>query len=393
MSQKLSSQELLARVKSEITELPMSAVNARLDRGDDFTLIDVREQDEFDQGFIKGATHIPRGFLELRVEALVNDRNKEVVLYCAGGNRSALAAKSLESMGYTNVISMKEGFNGWRNGGLTVAKTRSLTPAERERYSRHLIVPEIGETGQVKILESRVLLIGAGGLGSPSAYYLAAAGVGTIGIVDFDRVDVTNLQRQILHGTSDIGRPKALSAKETIHELNPGINVVLHETRLMSDNIMDIIKDYDIIVDGCDNFPTRYLINDACVLANKPNVHGSIYQFDGYSTVFHPGKGPCYRCLYPEPPPPGSVPSCDEAGVLGVLPGTIGLIQATETLKLILGKGQPLIGRILMYDALEMSFQTFNVQKDPSCPICGENPTVHELIDYEAFCGLSAAGA
>lgn len=392
MSQRLSSQELLARVKSEIKELPMSEVKAKLDRGDEFTLIDVREQDEYDQGFIGGATHIPRGFLELRVEALVNDRNKEVVLYCAGGNRSALAAKSLESMGYTNIISMKEGFNGWRNGGLPVAKTRALTVAERERYSRHLIVPEIGETGQVKILESRVLLIGAGGLGSPTAYYLAAAGVGTIGIVDFDRVDVTNLQRQILHGTSDIGRPKALSAKETINELNPGINVILHETRLMSDNIMDIIKDYDIIVDGCDNFPTRYLINDACVLANKPNIHGSIYQFDGYATVFHPGKGPCYRCLYPEPPPPGSVPSCDEAGVLGVLPGTIGLIQATETLKLVLDKGQTLIGRILMYDALEMSFQTFNVQKDPSCPICGENPTIHELIDYEAFCGLSAAG-
>ena len=392
MSQRLSSQELLARVKSEIKELPMSEVKAKLDRGDEFTLIDVREQDEYDQGFIGGATHIPRGFLELRVEALVNDRNTEVVLYCAGGNRSALAAKSLESMGYTNIISMKEGFNGWRNGGLPVAKTRALTVAERERYSRHLIVPEIGETGQVKILESRVLLIGAGGLGSPTAYYLAAAGVGTIGIVDFDRVDVTNLQRQILHGTSDIGRPKALSAKETINELNPGINVILHETRLMSDNIMAIIKDYDIIVDGCDNFPTRYLINDACVLSNKPNIHGSIYQFDGYATVFHPGKGPCYRCLYPEPPPPGSVPSCDEAGVLGVLPGTIGLIQATETLKLILGKGQSLIGRILMYDALEMSFQTFNVQKDPSCPICGENPTVHELIDYEAFCGLSAAG-
>lgn len=392
MSQRLSSQELLARVKSEIKELPMSEVKAKLDRGDEFTLIDVREQDEYDQGFIGGATHIPRGFLELRVEALVNDRNKEVVLYCAGGNRSALAAKSLESMGYTNIISMQEGFNGWRNGGLPVAKTRALTVAERERYSRHLIVPEIGETGQVKILESRVLLIGAGGLGSPTAYYLAAAGVGTIGIVDFDRVDVTNLQRQILHGTSDIGRPKALSAKETINELNPGINVILHETRLMSDNIMDIIKDYDIIVDGCDNFPTRYLINDACVLANKPNIHGSIYQFDGYATVFHPGKGPCYRCLYPEPPPPGSVPSCDEAGVLGVLPGTIGLIQATETLKLVLDKGQTLIGRILMYDALEMSFQTFNVQKDPSCPICGENPTIHELIDYEAFCGLSAAG-
>ncbi|MBM3263709.1 MAG: molybdopterin-synthase adenylyltransferase MoeB [candidate division Zixibacteria bacterium] len=392
MSQKLSSQELLTRIKREIREMPMGEIRAKLDRGDDFTLIDVREQDEYDQGFIDGAVHIPRGFLELRVENLTGDRDREIVLYCAGGNRSALAAKSLEAMGYANVISMKEGFNGWRNGGYPVAKTRNLTPAERERYSRHLIVPEIGEKGQVKILESRVLLVGTGGLGSPAAYYLAAAGVGTIGLVDFDTVDVTNLQRQIIHGTSDIGRPKVLSAKETINELNPDVRVVLHETRLMSDNILDILKDYDIVVDGCDNFPTRYLINDACVLAGKPNVHGSIYQFDGYATVFHPGKGPCYRCLYPEPPPPGAVPSCDEAGVLGVLPGTVGLIQATETLKMILGKGESLIGRILMYDALEMSFQTFNVQKDPSCPICGENPTVRELIDYEAFCGLHAAG-
>jgi len=327
----------------------------------------------------------------LRIENEESDRDKEIVLYCAGGNRSALAAQSLETMGYTNVISMREGFTGWRNGGFPVTKERSLNNEERERYSRHLTVPEIGDRGQVKILESKVLLIGTGGLGSPSALYLAASGVGTIGLVDFDTVDVTNLQRQIIHGTSDIGRQKVLSAQETINELNPDVNVVIHETRLMADNIMDILTDYDIVVDGCDNFPTRYLVNDACVLAGKPNIHGSIYQFDGYATVFHPGKGPCYRCLYPEPPPPGAVPSCDEAGVLGVLPGTIGLIQATETLKLILGVGDPLIGRILMYDALDMSFQTFNVRQDPSCPICGENPTVTELIDYEVFCGFAPA--
>ncbi len=391
MSQRLSSQELLARVKSGVKEMSMEELKVKLDRQDDLFLIDVREQDEVDQGIIVGATHIPRGFLELRIEQAESDRNREIVLYCAGGNRSALAAQSLEAMGYANVISMREGYTGWSAAGFPTVQQRGLGKEERLRYSRHLIVPEIGEPGQVKILESKVLLVGTGGLGSPSAYYLAAAGVGTIGLVDFDVVDVTNLQRQIIHGTSDIGRPKVVSAQETINDLNPDCEVILHETRLMADNIMDIIGGYDIIVDGCDNFPTRYLVNDACVLAGKPNVHGSIYQFDGYATVFHPGEGPCYRCLYPEPPPPGAVPSCDEAGVLGVLPGTVGLIQATETLKLILGKGDTLIGRILMYDALDMTFQTFKVQKDPSCPLCGENPTVTELIDYEAFCGFAPA--
>lgn len=391
MSQRLSSQELLAQVKGEVKEMSMEELKDRLDQNSTLVLIDVREQDEVDQGIIGGATHIPRGFLELRIENLESDRNKEIILYCAGGNRSALAAQSLEAMGYTNVISMREGYTGWRDAGLPVVQDRSLNKEERLRYSRHLIVPEIGEKGQIKILESRILLVGTGGLGSPSAYYLAAAGVGTIGLVDFDVVDVTNLQRQIIHGTSDIGRPKVVSAQETINDLNPDCKVVLHETRLIADNIMEIIADYDIIVDGCDNFPTRYLVNDACVLAGKPNVHGSIYQFDGYATVFHPGKGPCYRCLYPEPPPPGAVPSCDEAGVLGVLPGTVGLIQATESLKLVLGKGDSLIGRILMYDALDMAFQTFNIKKDPSCPLCGENPTVTDLIDYEAFCGFAPA--
>ena len=267
----------------------------------------------------------------------------------------------------------------------------AMTPEMVERYSRHLIMDQVGPMGQRKLIDGKVLAVGAGGLGSPVLVYLAAAGIGTIGIADFDVVDRSNLQRQIIHGTSDIGRPKVVSAQETINDLNPDCNVIVHETRLMADNIMDIIKDYDIIVDGCDNFPTRYLVNDACVLAGKPNVHGSIYQFDGYATVFHPDKGPCYRCLYPEPPPPGAVPSCDEAGVLGVLPGTVGLIQATEALKLILDEGDSLIGRILMYDALDMTFQTFNVQKDPSCPLCGENPTVTELIDYEAFCGFAPA--
>ncbi|MBI4550726.1 MAG: molybdopterin-synthase adenylyltransferase MoeB [Candidatus Latescibacteria bacterium] len=390
---RVTSQELLARTKREIHEMTVAQVREKLEKKEPFVLVDVRELDEYAEGFIDGAIHIPRGFLELRIENAVNDRDKEIVLYCAGGNRSALAAKSLEEMGYTNVISMAGGMTGWRNAGYPAKKERMLTSEERERYSRHLRVPEVGEKGQIKILDAKVLLIGAGGLGSPAGYYLAAAGVGTMGLIDSDVVDVTNLQRQILHGTSDIGRPKVVSATETIKDLNPGVNVVTFQERLMSDNIMDIIKDYDIVVDGCDNFPTRYLVNDACVLAGKPNVHGSIYQFDGYATVFYPGKGPCYRCMYPEPPPPGMVPSCDEAGVLGVLPGVVGVIQATETLKLILGKGQPLIGRVLMYDALDMSFNTFSVRRNPACPICGDNPTVHELIDYEAFCGMPAQAA
>ena len=388
----LTSSQLLEEVKKSIREVTAEEVKRSLNSGGIRHVVDVRERDEVMDGYIPGSHLIPRGFLELNVEDDVTlDREEPIVLYCAGGNRSALAAQSLEAMGYTNVISMREGYTGWSGAGFPTAQERALSKDERLRYSRHLIVPEIGEPGQVKILESKVLLVGTGGLGSPSAYYLAAAGVGTIGLIDFDVVDVTNLQRQIIHGTSDIGRPKVVSAQETINDLNPDCNVILHETRLMAGNIMDIIKDYDIVVDGCDNFPTRYLVNDACVLAGKPNVHGSIYQFDGYATVFHPGEGPCYRCLYPEPPPPGAVPSCDEAGVLGVLPGTVGLIQATETLKLILGKGDTLIGRILMYDALDMTFQTFKVQKDPSCPLCGENPTVTELIDYEAFCGFAPA--
>lgn len=256
------------------------------------------------------------------------------------------------------------------------------------RYSRHIILPEVGGVGQKKLLRAKVLIVGAGGLGSPTAIYLAAAGVGTLGIVEFDRVDLSNLQRQILHRTKDIGRPKLDSAEETIHALNPDVKVIKHPVVLDSTNVMDIIRDYEIVVNGTDNFPTRYLVNDACVFAGKPLVDGSIFMFEGQATVFDAKRGPCYRCLFPTPPPPGEVPSCQEAGVLGVLPGIIGSIQAVETIKLILGKGEPLIGRLLLFDALAMEFREMKVEKDPRCPVCGENPTITTLIDYEQFCGV-----
>lgn len=256
------------------------------------------------------------------------------------------------------------------------------------RYSRHIILQEIGGTGQTQLLESKVLLIGAGGLGSPAALYLAAAGVGTLGIVDFDRVDDSNLQRQILHSTKDIGRPKVESAAETLRDLNPDVRVVQHDARLTSENIMEILDGYEVVVDGCDNFPSRYLVNDACVLARKPNVYGSIFRFEGQATVFKPFESPCYRCLFPEPPPPGAVPSCQEAGVLGVLPGIIGCVQATEVIKLLLGIGELLVGRLLVYEALDMKFHEYKLNRSPECPLCGDEPTVTELIDYEQFCGI-----
>ena len=268
-----------------------------------------------------------------------------------------------------------------------------LSNEEIGRYSRHLIMPEVALEGQKKLKQAKVLTIGTGGLGSPLALYLAAAGIGTIGIVDFDVVDESNLQRQILHGTSDVGRPKVDSARDKLEDINPNVNVVVHEEALTSENALDILRDYDVIVDGTDNFPTRYLVNDACVLLGKPNVYGSIFRFEGQASVFWEEEGPCYRCLYPEPPPPGLVPSCAEGGVLGILPGAIGTIQATETVKLILGIGEPLVGRLLLYDALGMSFREMKLRKDPNCPVCGENPTVTELIDYQEFCGIPQAAA
>jgi molybdopterin/thiamine biosynthesis adenylyltransferase/rhodanese-related sulfurtransferase len=271
--------------------------------------------------------------------------------------------------------------------------TIELSNEEIARYSRHLIMPEVALEGQKKLKAARVLTIGAGGLGSPLALYLAAAGVGTLGIVDFDVVDESNLQRQIIHGTSDVGRPKMESARDRIKHINPNVRVEAYEDALTSENALEIFKYFDVIVDGTDNFPTRYLVNDACVLSGKPNVYGSIFRFEGQASVFYAEEGPCYRCLYPEPPPPGLVPSCAEGGVLGILPGAIGTIQATETVKLILGVGEPLIGRLLLYDALGMRFREMKLRKDPSCPVCGDNPTVTELIDYQEFCGIPQANA
>src|SRR3981189_2121560 len=338
--------ELLKDARSQVPEVqPLDL--SRQSPGP--VIVDVREKDETDAGMLPGAKPVPRGFLELRIEETVPDRGADVVLYCAGGTRSLLAARTLKDMGYTRVRSLAGGFSAWKSAGLPVETPVRLTDAQRARYSRHLIIPEVGEAGQHKLLKSKVLLIGAGGLGSPAAYYLAAAGVGTLGIVASGVVDTSNLQRQILHSTDRIGQSKALSAKQTLEALNPDVTVIPYQERLTSDNIDRIIADYDVIIDGADNFPTRYLLNDASVKWNKPVVHGSIYRFEGQLTVFAPHQGPCYRCLFPTPPPPELAPSCAEAGVLGVLPGVIGSLQANEALKLLLGAGEPLVGRYLLF--------------------------------------------
>jgi molybdopterin/thiamine biosynthesis adenylyltransferase/rhodanese-related sulfurtransferase len=386
--------DLLAQAKREIKEASPEEVAASLKAASPPVLVDVREPDETQQGYIPGAHLIPRGFLELRVEDKVPDKAAPVVIYCAGGTRSAFAAKTLAEMGYTDVTSMATGFGGWKERGLEFRVPKSLRPDQQARYSRHTLLPEVGEEGQVKLLDAKVLLIGAGGLGSPAGAYLAAAGVGTIGILDFDVVDESNLQRQILHTTDRVGMPKTESAAIAMRALNPDIRVVQHNTRVTSENVMEIIGPYDIIVDGSDNFATRYLLNDAAVFTGKAIVHGSIFRFDGQVTVLDPAHGgPCYRCLFGEPPDPDSdmAPNCAEAGVLGVLPGTVGIIQATETVKLILGIGEPLVGRLLMFDALDMTFRVFKVRKNPDCPVCGEHPTITELIDYEEFCRVPAA--
>ncbi len=388
MSDRLTREQFLQRVKQEIKEINVSTLREWLERGEPIRLIDVRELDEFEQGYIPGATFIPRGHLEWRIEEVEPDREAPIVLYCAGGVRSAFAAKTLKEMGYQNVFSLAGGFGAWKSQGLCFEVPRIFSSEQRIRYSRHILIPEVGEEGQWKLLDAKVLLVGAGGLGSPAALYLAAAGVGTLGIVDFDVVDLSNLQRQILHGVDDIGRPKVESAAETIASINPDVKVIPYREPLTSDNIMDIIEDYDIVVNGSDNFPTRYLVNDACVMAGKPLVDGSIFQFEGQVTVFKADEGPCYRCLFPTPPPPGEVPSCAEGGVLGVLPGIIGSLQAMETIKLILGIGEPLIGRLLLYDALAGQFHQVRLRKNSKCPVCGESPTITELIDYEEFCGV-----
>ncbi len=339
----------------------------------DFVLVDVREKNEWSEGHIPGAIHVPRGYLELQIEEAVPDKSKKVVLYCAGGVRSLMAGNTLQQMGYEDVVSMAGGFGQWKASGYNFVQPRTMSDAQAKRYSRHILIPEVGEQGQFKLLDSRVLLIGAGGLGSPAAYYLAAAGVGTLGIIDADVVDDSNLQRQILHNTARIGQYKAESARQTLTELNPDVKVNTYIERLDEENVHRIIADYDVIVDGTDNFPTRYLLNDAAILANKPVVHGSVFRFEGQLTIFKPYDGPCYRCLYPEPPPPALAPSCAEAGVLGVLPGIIGLLQATETIKLLLNLGDPLVGRLLTYDALAGEFNELRLYRDPNCPACGEH--------------------
>ena len=385
--------ELLQQVKAEIDEVSAAEARELAAAEAPPLFLDVRNREEWEEGFIPGALWIPRGNLEGRIEGHVPDRDREIVVYCSVGARSAFAAKSLGELGYTNVSNLADGFVEWKRNGFDVATPAVLTPAQRMRYSRHLLIPEVGEEGQQRILDARVLLIGAGGLGSPASLYLAAAGVGTLGIVDADVVDDSNLQRQIVHSTERLGEPKVASAKRTIEALNPDVNVLPYEERLTSDNVERILADgWDVIVDGADNFPTRYLVNDASVWHGIPVVHGSIYRFEGQVTVFKPGDGPCYRCLFPQPPPPELAPSCAEGGVLGVLPGIIGSLQASEALKLVLGAGDSLAGRLLLFDALGTTFDEVSVRRDPACPVCGEAPTITEYVDYVEFCSAPPRG-
>ena len=375
--------DLLSRTKAEISEVDAASAQAL----DGALWVDVREIDEWEQGHLPGAVLVPRGNLESRIERIAPDKSQAVVLYCAVGARSAFAAKTLSELGYTDVHSLAGGIEDWKRDGLGIVMPRTLSPERRARYSRHLLIPEIGETGQLKLLDARVLLIGAGGLGSPASLYLAAAGVGTLGIVDADIVDETNLQRQIVHSLDTLGAPKVDSAKRTIAALNPDVNVLTYRERLTSENIDRILDDgWDLIVDGADNFPTRYLVNDASVWHNIPVVHGSIYRFEGQVTVFKPHEGPCYRCLFPEPPPPELAPSCAEGGVLGVLPGIIGSLQTNEAIKLAAGIGEPLVGRLLLFDALSTEFSDVRIERRADCPVCGDHPTITEYIDYVEFC-------
>jgi molybdopterin/thiamine biosynthesis adenylyltransferase len=391
-----SGAEVIRQIKSQVEEVDPAQVSEHLGNG--IVLVDVRESTEWDAGHIPGAKHVPRAYLESRIEGAAGaDRSQEIVLYCATGQRSALAAHTLKDLlGYENVKSMTGGITLWKDRGYKVEVPKSLSAEQRERYSRHLLIPEIGLEGQTKLLESKVLLLGAGGLGSPTALYLAAAGVGTLGVVDDDEVDLSNLQRQVIHTTDRIGVPKVDSAEQSITAINPDVEVVKYKTRLDASNIMEIIDGYDVIVDGVDNFPTRYLLNDATVRLGIPVVSASILGFDGQLSVFKPHDGPCYRCLYPVPPPAELAPSCGANGVLGVLPGTMGLLQATEVVKLVTGAGEPLIGRLLLYEALGATFTELKVRRDPDCPICSKDPAeisdeeMGVFPDYEAFC--AAAG-
>jgi sulfur-carrier protein adenylyltransferase/sulfurtransferase len=367
-----SYQDLLREARAQVREVTPGEVDQLRASGAPPVLIDVREASEWEQGHIPGAVHISKSYIEQQCEAAAPDRDAEVILYCAGGVRSLFAAQTLQEMGYTNVASMSRGFQGWKSEGLDWKLPAALSPEQKQRYSRHLLIPEVGIEGQAKLLDSKVLLIGAGGLGSPAALYLAAAGVGTIGIVDFDVVDLSNLQRQVVHANDRIGEKKVESARRTINALNPDIKVVAHEEMLLDDNVERIIAGYDAILDGTDTFETRYLLNDAAVAANIPVVHASVFRFEGQLTVFQPYEGPCYRCLYPTPPPPELAPGCSVAGVLGVVPGIMGMLQSNEVLKLLLGIGDTLAGRLLLFDALDASFTELKLKRDPNCPVCSD---------------------
>jgi molybdopterin/thiamine biosynthesis adenylyltransferase/rhodanese-related sulfurtransferase len=382
--------ELLAAVKRQIREVEPAEVEPR---APDTVMLDVREAEEYTQGAIAGAVHLPRGSLELEVEGRIPDKSTPVVVYCAGGVRSAFAAKTLAELGYGDVASMAGGFNRWKDEGRPWSTPRVLNDEQRNRYQRHLLLPEIGPSGQQKLLDSKVLVLGAGGLGSPASIYLTAAGVGTIGILDMDVVDWSNLQRQILHNSDRIGERKVESARKTLTALNPDVTVITHDVRLGADNVVEIMSGYDLVVDATDNFPSRYLVNDASLLTRTPVVHGSIFRFEGQATVFQPYMGPCYRCLFPEPPPPEFAPSCSEAGVLGVLPGIIGSIQAVEAIKLLLGIGEPLVGRLLAYDALAEEFRSFSFRRDPNCPACGEAAGQIVIAEYDQVCRQHYAAA
>jgi molybdopterin/thiamine biosynthesis adenylyltransferase/rhodanese-related sulfurtransferase len=390
-----SGAEVIRQIKQQVQEIDPAEVSEHLGNG--VVLVDVRESEEWDRGHIPGAVHVPRGYLESRIDAAAPDRDARVILYCASGQRSALAAHTLKDLlGYSNVASMTGGITLWKDRGYKVDVPKVLSTEQKERYGRHLLLPEVGADGQAKLLDAKVLLLGAGGLGSPIALYLAAAGVGTLGIVDDDEVDLSNLQRQIIHTTRAIGTPKVDSAEAAIAALNPDVEVVKYPVRLDASNIMEIIDGYDVIVDGVDNFPTRYLLNDATVRLGIPVVSAAILGFDGQLSVFKPHDGPCYRCLYPVPPPAELAPSCGANGVLGVLPGTMGLLQATEVVKLVTGIGEPLVGRLLLYEALSATFTELKVRRDPQCPICSRDPSeitddeMGVFPDYEAFC--AAAG-
>jgi len=385
----ISSRDLLAKTRKEIKEISVQDVQSRV-QNNGVVLLDVREKEEWDEGHLPGATFLPRGFLEVRVEKAVPEKDKPVIVYCAGGTRSAYAAKTLQDLGYKDVVSMAGGYGEWKNAGLPFVVPEKLNKNRLARYSRHLKIPEIGEAGQLKLLASKVLLVGAGGLGSPAGVYLAASGVGTLGLIDSDTVDESNLQRQILHWTSSIGVPKVDSARRTLFEVNPDVKVKTYNLRLDASNVLDIFKDYDVIISGSDNFSTAYLVNDAAVLLKKPVLYGSIFRFDGQMSTFVPYEGPCFRCLYPEPAPADLAPSCDEAGVLGVLPGVVGLIQATEAVKLLLKIGEPLVGRLLVYDALAMTFKSFKTPRRKDCPTCGDNAKIDLNAIGPDACGPAA---